>query len=353
LTLNAFNPISQYVWQDGTTESSIEVSEEGTYSVDIENDCGSANDEITVEVIDRVDLQFPLSTALCPGDELTLDATSEAATYQWSTGSNDPVLTINELGSYSVTVTTPCEVVEWTTVVEVLDENTANLLADTLLCQDEVLDVNITIANSTYLWEDGSTNPIRTINENGTYAVTVNAPCLTYEDEFSVNYIPLIDLELGVDSFLCFNDITLVATSEFSDYEWSNGSRDSMVIADQTGEYSVRVFNQCEEALDTIQIFECERCDLYVPNAFSPNFDGVNDEFKPLSGCELMSYDLKIFDRWGSLIYQSTDPNEGWDGTFNGKNMPNDVFVWFAEYTVVENLIPRSILSTGDVSILR
>jgi len=311
LTLNAFNSLSQYIWQDGSTESRFEVSEEGTYSVDVENDCGAADDEIFVEVIDKVDLQFPLATALCPGDELVLDATSEAATYEWSTGSTNPILTIDAIGSYSVTVTTPCEVVEWTTIVEVLDENTANLLGDTLLCQDEVLDVNITIANSTYLWEDDSTEPIRTIDANGDYAVTVVAPCVTYEDEFSVNYIPLIDLDLGVDSFLCFNDIPLIASSEFSNYEWSNGSRDSIIFADKAGDYSVRVFNQCEEALDTITIFDCERCDLFVPNAFSPNFDGVNDEFR------------------------------------------NDVFVWYAEYTVVENLIPRSVLATGDVSILR
>ena len=353
LTLNAFNSLSQYVWQDGSNESSFVVTEEGTYSVDVENDCGASDDEIFVEVIDRVDLQFPLSTALCPGDELTLDATSEAASYQWSTGSTNPILTINEIGSYSVTVTTPCEIVEWTTVVEVLDENTANLLGDTLLCQDEVLNVNITIANSTYLWEDGSTEPIRTIDANGDYAVTVVAPCVTYEDEFSVNYIPLIDLELGMDSFLCFNDIPLVATSEFSDYEWSNGSRDSIVLADQEGEYTVRVFNQCEEALDTITIFECERCELFFPNAFSPNFDGINDEFVPFTPCELTSYDLKIFDRWGNLLYRTTEPTEGWDGTFNGKKMSNDVFVWTAEYTVLENSIPRSILSTGDISILK
>ncbi len=353
LTLNAFNSLSEYAWQDGSTEASFDVTEEGTYSVDIENACGSADDEIFVEVIDRVDLQFPLATALCPGDELVLDATSEAATYEWSTGSTDPVFTIDAVGTYSVTVTTPCETVEWTTVVEGLDGDTADLLPDTLLCQDEVLNVNITIANSTYLWEDGSTEAIRNIDENGDYAVTIVAPCATYEDAFSVNYIPLIDLELGVDSFLCFNDIVLVATSGFSEYQWSNGSQDSVVIADQIGEYSVRVFNQCEEALDTITVFECERCELFVPNAFSPNFDGINDEFKTFTDCELANFDLKVFDRWGSLIFETTDPREGWDGTFEGKKMSDDVYIWYAEYTVVENLIPRPIFVKGDVSILK
>jgi gliding motility-associated-like protein len=353
LTLNAYNSLSQYIWQDGSSESSFEVTEEGAYSVDIENDCAAADDEIFVEVIDKVELLFPLATALCPGDELVLDATSEAATYQWSTGSTDPILIIDDVGTYSITVTTPCEVVEWTTEVQVLDENTANLLGDTLLCQDEVLNVNITIANSTYLWEDGSTESIRTIDANGDYAVTVVAPCVTYEDEFSVNYIPLIDLDLGVDSFLCFNDIPLIASSPFSEYQWSNGSQDSIVIADQFGEYFVRVYNQCEDISDTITIFECERCELFAPNAFSPNFDGVNDEFKTFTDCELTNFDLNVFDRWGNLIFTATDPNEGWDGTFNGKKMSNDVFIWYAEYTVVENLIPRLILVKGDVSIVR
>ena len=353
LTLNAYNSLAQYVWQDGSTESSFEVTEEGTYSVDVENDCGSADDEIFVEVIDKVDLQFPLSTALCPGDELILDATSESASYQWSTGSTNPVLTIDDVGTYSITVTTPCEIVEWTTEVQILDENTANLLGDTLLCQDEVLNVNITIANSTYLWEDGSTEPIRTIDANGEYAVTVVAPCVTYEDEFSVNYIPLIDYDLGLDSFLCFNDIPLVASSTFSEYEWSNGEQDSIVLADQIGEYSVRVYNQCEEVSDTITIFECERCELFVPNAFSPNFDGINDEFLAFTPCEYVDFDLKIFDQWGNLIFRTIDPRIGWDGTFDGQKSISDVYVWIVEYTVVENLIARTILEKGDVSLLR
>lgn len=353
LTLNAYNSLSQYVWQDGSTESSFAVTEEGIYSVEVENDCGLTNDEIFVEVIDKVDLQFPLTTALCPGDALVLDATSESATYQWSTGSTNPVLSIDDVGNYSITVTTPCEVVEWTTQVQVLDENTANLLGDTLLCQSEVYNVNITIANSTYLWEDGSTEPIRTIDANGEYAVTVVAPCVTYEDEFAVNYIPIIDYDLGVDSFLCFNDIPLVASSTFSEFQWSNGSQDSIVFADQPGEYRVRVFNKCEEVSDTITIFECERCDLYVPNAFSPNFDGVNDKFVTFTGCELVAFELKIFDRWGNFIYSSIDPNEGWDGTFDGKKASTDVYIWIVEYTVVENQIPRAILAQGDVSLMR
>lgn len=69
----------------------------------------------------------------------------------------------------------------------------------------------------------------------------------------------------------------------------------------------------------------------YVPNAFTPNGDGINDLFLPMANVvDLEKYDLQIFDRWGESIYASTDPTEGWDGTLGGTEMPNGVYVYRA-----------------------
>jgi gliding motility-associated-like protein len=69
----------------------------------------------------------------------------------------------------------------------------------------------------------------------------------------------------------------------------------------------------------------------YAPNAFTPNGDGINDMFQPLGNAiDLEQYDFQIYDRWGEAIYASTDPTEGWDGTSNGKVIPNGVYVYRA-----------------------
>lgn len=68
---------------------------------------------------------------------------------------------------------------------------------------------------------------------------------------------------------------------------------------------------------------------LYIPNAFSPNGDGLNDVFQPKGmGFKMDSYELLIYDRWGNLIFKSNDVNKGWDGTLKGTAVQNDVYVY-------------------------
>ena len=68
---------------------------------------------------------------------------------------------------------------------------------------------------------------------------------------------------------------------------------------------------------------------VFVPNAFSPDGNGYNDEFLPFIGGVLEgSYEFRIFDRWGNLVFFSNQPGEAWDGNFNGKPAKQDVYVW-------------------------
>ncbi|MBK6622522.1 MAG: gliding motility-associated C-terminal domain-containing protein [Saprospirales bacterium] len=76
---------------------------------------------------------------------------------------------------------------------------------------------------------------------------------------------------------------------------------------------------------------------VYIPNTFSPNFDGINDYFLPFAGKEAVAIrDFKVFDRWGALVFSRSAfiPNDmllGWDGTFNGKSMNSGLFTYFVE----------------------
>ena len=88
---------------------------------------------------------------------------------------------------------------------------------------------------------------------------------------------------------------------------------------------------------------------LYVPNAFSPNGDGKNDVFY-VYGSGFRNVHLSIFDRWGEMVFESYDVTVGWDGTFSGKTLPPDVFVYEADITFIDG---SKKLAKGSVTLVR
>lgn len=82
---------------------------------------------------------------------------------------------------------------------------------------------------------------------------------------------------------------------------------------------------------------------LYVPNAFTPNGDGYNDVFKPvLSQTAFENYEFMIFNRWGDLIYSTTEINDGWDGRHNNSDATDDVYVWRIKLKEQDNIEIKS-----------
>ena len=74
-----------------------------------------------------------------------------------------------------------------------------------------------------------------------------------------------------------------------------------------------------------------------LPNAFTPNGDGLNETFRPLHPCDMSDYNIKIFNRYGQLIFESANPSVGWDGTFKGAKAVDGTYVWMSSYTNTNN----------------
>ena len=90
----------------------------------------------------------------------------------------------------------------------------------------------------------------------------------------------------------------------------------------------------------------------YLSNAFTPNGDGINDVWYPgQQVVDAADYDLKVFDRWGEVIYTSKDPFAGWDGSSTGADAPNGVYVYKAH--VVDAISKEDYDFTGHVTIFR
>jgi gliding motility-associated-like protein len=103
-----------------------------------------------------------------------------------------------------------------------------------------------------------------------------------------------------------------------------------------------------------LDVITCPVCNVFVPNAFSPNDDGINDAFEPQTAadCGFEAYHCSIYDRWGQLVFESKDPKNTWNGRFRNQNAPDGIYFYVFDYTPFysKNGSQRSM---GDVLIVR
>lgn len=143
-------------------------------------------------------------------------------------------------------------------------------------------------------------------------------------------------------------------------FTWQDGFSEQFRLVDTPGTYYFSVSNACETLVDSVVMVledkDGEFARVYVPNSFSPNNDGINDCFRGFvePGLEIIGYELKVFDRWGDLIFETTEIDGCWDGTFKGKVMDPAVFVWFIRYTL-QNCAGETgeVFKEGGVQLMR
>lgn len=228
-----------------------------------------------------------------------------------------------------------------------------------------------------YLWHfgDGTTstlaNPYHTYTEAGTYDVTLIAyttnGCIASDTFFVPGLItarPLptagfVTEPMAASIFEPYFTVTdssrnaVSCTYSFGDGFTLTESCDYMHTYKAPGFYSIRqiVVNeyQCTDTAEMVVEVKHEHR-FFVPNAFTPNNNGLNDVFRPaVFGVE--EYDLMIFDRWGELIFRTNDPEGGWDGTLKGNPCQQDVYVWrIAFRDLVDN---RHQVHIGHVTLIR
>jgi len=173
----------------------------------------------------------------------------------------------------------------------------------------------------------------------------------TYHDEFQTSagcdslistklqVFPLPEVYLGPDTVLQQGQ-SLLLDAHFpgAEYLWQDESDHPQYYVDVPGTYHVLVSNLCGFATDTILVEYDENggaveCELRMPNAFTPNGDGLNDVFRPVMECEPPHYQLWIYDRWGKQVFHTSDPLQAWDGKAGGSAVPAGAYAFVLEYS--------------------
>jgi gliding motility-associated-like protein len=188
-----------------------------------------------------------------------------------------------------------------------------------------------------YLWDDGSAGSSRSGLSKGNYSVQVtdSKGCTESLSVINVDSIsPKLNLDLGKDTIICSKESLLLNAGFFDEYLWQDGSYLDTFRVYETGLYFVKVVdNRGCETTDSISVKVDDCNSLFFPNSFTPNQDGLNDGFGPLGNLDLVSrYFIKIFNRYGQLVFSSREPAIKWDGRISGSDAEPGVYVWSASF---------------------
>ena len=216
------------------------------------------------------------------------------------------------------------------------------------------------VVNSGYEWQDGSNGRTFTVYETGDYGVTIyeeypgDHRC-TATDTVNVTIIqnPEVNITKDAEDFCAAGHVVLTCNSSVPNvnYQWNTGETTQSITVYYHGTYTVIADNQGCTGSSNITIPICP-CEVWVPNAFSPNHDDVNEVFLPQISSSLESYELYIFDRWGKMIFETDDFNQGWDGTIKGAEAPMGVYTYLIKY-ICSSELNRKLLKHGSITLIR
>ena len=163
-------------------------------------------------------------------------------------------------------------------------------------------------------------------------------------DTLPANFLP-------ADQPLCYGKILDIKVPGYTSYLWSTGSVLDNISISVAGNYYLTVtdFNNCT-GRDTIRLQRNNCIPIGIPNAFSPNNDGLNDLFKPGFYQTVVQYSCVIFNRFGERIFETSDYTKGWDGIYKGKPQSAGTYAYRIVFTNIFGYISEN---NGTVILVR
>lgn len=316
-------------------------------------------DKVIVEKCkDRIpnSLISAMDSALCPGEALALNVRKpETMEFEWLDGSTSAARRITEPGTYVIVAeVNGCTAID---SFEVYAEPAPAVYLgnDTTLCPGESLQLFADDSTSTILWEDGSIDPKRLISTAGQYSLIATRGNCSQIESISIHYAEHPIIPEPLDTTICLSEeITLSASSPGITYLWNDlSSADTLLVQDQ-GRYWVDIRTTCFAYRENFLLFteDCG-CEVFIPNVFTPNGDGINDGFLIEAREGIRDFELRIYDRWGKAVFQTRNASESWKGFLGNKAAHVGVYYWVLSYRCVESGFRQTIQERGHVSLFR
>lgn len=325
------------------------------------NDNGCTNsDTVTVNVLDFIDVELGLDTTICRTDQFTLSPVSDALSYQWTTSTGVPITGNTKYPLVRPLVNTTYYVTanlgfcqdRDSVSVRVAPYPQVAVQNDTTICFGDRIQLQGAIVGAGFNWSPSNT----LINANTLFPIAGPSRTTQYvltafdtlgcdrpiRDTVTVFVIPAFNAYAGRDTFLLVGRSIQLNATGGSSYLW----RPTTGLDDPTSatpnvtlpetidsiRYIVRAIASagCYAEDDVVvKVFKTGP-DLLVPSAFTPNGDGKNDIIRPVGiGIASLQY-FKIYNRWGQLLFSTTETGKGWNGNYNGIAQPSGTYVYEA-----------------------
>lgn len=316
---------------------------------------------------------------VCYGDSVQLLADT-ATSYYWTPTNSlscftcqNPVASPDETTTYTITANGPggCTATDTVTVV-IYPPFDLKAGPDTSVCYGESIQLTSEGA-STYQWfpatglsDPSIANPVcSTLQSTRYYLSAVDQYGCNQFDSVDINVWPYLGPVIASnDTQVCKGDAVLLQVNQNSGISWSPDDFLScteciqpLCFPDSSIVYTVSVtdVNNCFSGSDTVLILVDDSCEIIIiptmelPSAFSPNNDGSNDFFRVL-GHGIDEVNLRIYNRWGELLFTSNSPDNGWDGTYQGEKQEVGVYIWQLQGSLTDGSI---INKNGSVTLIR
>lgn len=364
-TLTA-NGGTTYLWNNNSTSTSINVSPSinTNYSVlvtDSNNCISTSSINVIVNSLPNLFISSSLNDTICDGQSTTLTANG-ASSYVWST--NDSTSSINVSPSTTTVYnvegisTQGCiNTANFTLNVATKPTSAVSGVAD--ICENGSTTLTAS-GGQTYLWNTSETTSSITISPTDTteYSViSIINSCISDTAKFVVNVTPNPTVQAFSDTLINLGQsvqlnaqgsgsIVWNPSIDLSCYNCSN----PVATPEETTVYCAEVtVNNCTSS-DCITIEVDNICgELFVPDAFSPNNDGNNDCLKVFSNC-LEEVLFRVYSRWGELIFESTDIDACWDGTYHGKELNSGAYAYTVKAILTNGV---EVETNGNVTLFR
>lgn len=307
-------------------------------------------DTVRVEIISQNTTPLNLGPDLeqCAPNTVIFTAPNGYVTYEWSDGSSAQSFTAAGLGTYWITVTDSCGNEQSDTVhITLAPPPTIDLGDDLMVCSGGSVELSYTGSTtfteftwtpSTGLSCDDCPNPTAVVTSPITYyliASTADGCSATDSVTVTVTQDANIQVQITTTDATCEEGgiVEIEATSDLSDLMWFDFNHTGLSteeVYDQlgAGTYDIIVYagdNPCP--LDTTVTLQGEDFTVYAPNSYTPNRDAINDVWKIYGNC-IAELDCRIYNRWGEEIALLDDPEDFWDGTFNGLSVPDGIYTY-------------------------
>jgi gliding motility-associated-like protein len=292
----------------------------------------------------------------CEGTSVILSPDDPELILTWSTGEIANSIEVNEAGVYSATLVGLCSTSSDEIELSFTPAPLSFITQNQSICEGEstTIEVENPNPNFNYLWSNNSTEQAISVSEPGTYTLSTSnilgctsstSTTVTLENELFITVPELIQQCAGVP-------VILEVFAEGGLALWTENGQDRITI-EAPGEYMWTAENECEtqNGITIVEFEDCE-CNIYVPNAFTPDENGVNEVFQASVDCELSSFLIEIYNRWGEVVFKSENPNEAWNGNSGaGYYAQNEVYTYILTYQRLSDFETQTL--KGSITILR